>query len=325
MRRREFITLLGGATAWPIAARAQQSTPLVVGFLHSGPESQSQQLVGFRTGLNETGFVDGRNITIQYRFAEGHYDQLPAMVSEFVNQRVAVLAVGGGVQTALAAKSASAAIPIVFANGSDPVKFGLVESLNRPGGNMTGISFFTATLETKRLGLLSELVPAARSFGILVNPRNETAENQLKDIAQGAVTLGRPITILKATNVREIEAAFEAFAEQRIDALLVASDPYFNGERKNIVALAAQYKMPAIYEWREFVQAGGLASYGTNLVDSYRLAGVYVGRVLKGEKPANLPVVQASKFEFVINLKTAKILGLTVPPGPLSAVDEVIE
>jgi putative ABC transport system substrate-binding protein len=269
--------------------------------------------------------VDGRNIAIQYRFAEGHYDRLPAMVSDFVKQHVAVLAVGGGVQTALAAKSASGAIPVVFANGSDPVKFGLVESLNRPGGNMTGVSFFTATLETKRLGLLSELVPTARSFGILVNQKNETAEDQLKDIARGALTLGRPITILKATNESEIEAAFEGFAQQRIDALLVASDPYFNGERKNIVALAARYKLPAMYEWREFAQAGGLASYGTNLVDSYRLAGVYVGRVLKGEKPATLPVVQASKFEFVINLKTAKTLGLTVPPGPLSAVDEVIE
>jgi len=326
MRRREFIKLLSGAVAgWPIGTSAQQSTPPVVGFLHSGPESQSQQLIGFRKGLGETGFVDGRNISIQYRFAEGHYDRLPAMVSDFVTQHVAVLAVGGGVQTALAAKSASGAIPVVFANGSDPVKFGLVERLNRPGGNMTGVSFFTATLETKRLGLLSELVPAARSFGILVNPKNETAEDQLKDIARGALTLGRPIIILKATDTREIEAAFEAFAQQRIDALLVASDPYFNGERKNIVSLAARYKLPAIYEWREFAQAGGLASYGTNLVDSYRLAGVYVGRVLKGEKPATLPVVQASKFEFVINLKTAKTLGLTVPPGPLSAVDEVIE
>jgi putative ABC transport system substrate-binding protein len=212
---------------WPLAARAQQSAPPVIGYLHSGLEAQSVPLIGFRKGLNEAGFVEGRNIEIQKRFAEGHYDRLPALASDLVNQHIAVLAVAGGVQTALAAKSANITVPVVFAIGSDPVQFGLVESLNRPGGNMTGVSFFTTTLETKRLGLLSELVPTARTFGVLVNPKNETAENQLKDIAQGALALGRPITILKATNELEIEAAFVSFEQQKIEALLVASDPYF--------------------------------------------------------------------------------------------------
>jgi putative tryptophan/tyrosine transport system substrate-binding protein len=326
MQRREFITLLvGTAATWPLAARAQQGAPPVVGFLHSGSKLRSPHVIGFGQGLNETGFVEGRNVTVRYRFAEGHYDQLPAMVADFVNGNVAVLAALGGVQTALAAKPASTTIPVIFANGSDPVHFGLVESLSRPSGNMTGVSFFTATLEAKRLGLLSELVPAARTFGILINPTNDNAELQLKDMAQGGLTLSRPITIQKASNEREIETAFETFAQQQVNALLVGSDPYFFGEREKIVALAARYNLPAMYEWREFAQAGGLASYGTNLLDNYRMAGVYVGRILKGEKPANLPVVQATKFEFVINLKTAKSLGLKLPSGPVSTADEVIE
>jgi putative tryptophan/tyrosine transport system substrate-binding protein len=326
MQRREFITLLvGTAATWPLPPRAQQVATPVVGFLHSGSKLRSPHVIGFGQGLNETGFVEGRNVTVRYRFAEGHYDQLPAMVADFVNGNVAVLAALGGVQTALAAKPASTTIPVVFANGSDPVHFGLVESLNRPSGNMTGVSFFTATLEAKRLGLLSELVPAARTFGILINPTNDNAELQLKDMAQGGLTLSRPITIQKASNEREIETAFETFAQQQVNALLVGSDPYFFGEREKIVALAARYNLPAMYEWREFAQAGGLASYGTNLLDNYRMAGAYVGRILKGEKPANLPVVQATKFEFVINLKTAKSLGLKLPSGPLSTADEVIE
>jgi putative ABC transport system substrate-binding protein len=325
MQRRDFITLLGGAATLPLAAHAQQVTTPVVGFLHSGSKLRSPHVIGFGQGLNETGFVDGRNVTVQYRFAEGHYDRLPAMVADFVNGNVAVLAAVGGVQTALAAKPASATIPVIFANGSDPVHFGLVESLNRPGANMTGVSFFTATLEAKRLGLLFELVPAARTFGILINPTNDNAELQLKDIAQGGLTLSRPITIQKASNEREIEAAFETFAQQQVNALLVGSDPYFFGEREKIVTLAARYNLPAMYEWREFAQAGGLASYGTNLLDNYRMAGVYVGRILKGEKPANLPVVQATKFEFVINLKTAKALRLDVSPTLSARADDVIE
>jgi putative ABC transport system substrate-binding protein len=329
MRRREFITALGGAatTTWPLTLGAQQSARPVVGFLHSGLKVESAHVVaGFGNGLGETGFAEGRNIEIQYRFAEGHYDRLPTLAAELVARHVAVLAASGGVQTALAAKSASATtIPIVFGNGSDPVQFGLVESLNRPGGHITGISYITATLEAKRLDLLSELVPATGVYGILVNSKNDNADNQLKDIAQGALALGRPITILKASSEQEIEAAFQAFAQQGISALLVGSDPYFANQREKIVALAARYSLPVISEWREFAQAGGLASYGTNLVDNYRLVGVYVGRILKGEKPADLPVIQATKFEFVINLKTAKTLGLTLPPGPLSIADEVIE
>jgi len=325
MQRRDFIVLLGGAATVPLAAHAQQVATPVVGFLHSGSKLRSPHIIGFGQGLDETGFVDGRNVTVQYRFAEGHYDQLPAMVADFVNGNVAVLAALGGVQTALAAKPASATIPVIFANGSDPVHFGLVESLNRPGANMTGVSFFTATLEAKRLGLLFELVPAARTFGIMINPTNDNAELQLKDIAQGGLTLSRPITIQKASNEPEIEEAFKTFAQQQVDALLVGSDPYFFGEREKIVTLAARYKLPAIYEWREFAQAGGLASYGTNLLDNYRMAGVYVGRILKGEKPANLPVVQATKFEFVINLKTAKALRLDVSPTLSARADDVIE
>jgi putative tryptophan/tyrosine transport system substrate-binding protein len=325
MQRRDFIMLLGGAATVPLAARAQQVTTPVVGFLHSGSKLRSPHIIGFGQGLDEAGFVDGRNVTVQYRFAEGHYDQLPAMVADFVNGNVAVLAALGGVQTALAAKPASATIPVIFANGSDPVHFGLVESLNRPGANMTGVSFFTATLEAKRLGLLFELVPAARTFGIMINPTNDNAELQLKDIAQGGLALSRPITIQKASNEREIEEAFKTFAQQQVDALLVGSDPYFFGEREKIVTLAARYNLPAMYEWRDFAQAGGLASYGTNLLDNYRMAGGYVGRILKGEKPANLPVVQATKFEFVINLKTAKALKLDVSPTLSARADDVVE
>jgi putative ABC transport system substrate-binding protein len=325
MQRRDFIMLLGGAATVPLAAHAQQVTTPVVGFLHSGSKLRSPHIIGFGQGLDEIGFVDGRNVTVQYRFAEGHYDQLPAMVADFVNGNVAVLAALGGVQTALAAKPASATIPVIFANGSDPVHFGLVESLNRPGANMTGVSFFTATLEAKRLGLLFELVPAARTFGIMINPTNDNAELQLKDIAQGGLALSRPITIQQASNEREIEEAFKTFAQQQVDALLVGSDPYFFGEREKIVTLAARYNLPAMYEWREFAQAGGLASYGTNLLDNYRMAGVYVGRILKGEKPANLPVVQATKFEFVVNLKTAKALRLDVSPTLSARADDVIE
>jgi len=327
MRRRDFIKgLIGSTASWPLGAHAQQSATPVVGFLHSGIEEQSTPiLAGFKKGLKESGFEEGRNISVQYRFAKGRYDRLPALAAELVRHPVTVLFAGGGVHTALAAKSATATIPIVFANGSDPVQFGLVGSLNDPGGNITGVSFFTATLEEKRLGLLSQLVPSAHIFGIMINPANDNAENQLKDIAQGTLALHRPAVALKASNDIEIDAAFSAFSQQSVNAVLVASDPYFNARRRKIVELAAHYNLPAIYEWPEFVQAGGLASYGSNLSDNYRLGGGYVGRVLKGEKPANLPVVQATKFEFVINLKTAKSLGLTLPSGVLSIADAVIE
>ena len=326
MRRRDFVKGLVGTTAsWPLRAHAQQAAIPVVGFLHSGIEEQATQLMGFKKGLKESGFEDGRDVSVQYRFAEGHYDRLPALAAELVRYPVAVLFAGGGVHTALAAKSATATIPIVFANGSDPVQFGLVGSLNNPGGNVTGVSFFAATLEEKRLGLLSELVPSARVFGILINPANDNAENQLRDVAQGTLALHRPAVTLKASNDGEIDAAFAAFSQQNVNAVLVASDPFFNGRRHKITELMAHYRLPAIYEWREFVQAGGLASYGSNLSDNYRLGGAYVGRVLGGEKPASLPVVQATKFEFVINLRTAKSLGLSLPSGVLSIADAVIE
>ena len=250
---------------------------------------------------------------------------MPAMVADFVSRKVAVVAAMGGVNTALAAKPASATIPVVFANGSDPVQFGLVESLNRPGGNMTGVSFFTATLEAKRLGLLLNLSQPPVSSEFWSTRRTTMLKTQLKDIAQGGLTLSRPMTVLKASDEREIEAAFETFAQQQANVLLVAADPYFYSQRETIVALAARYHLPAIYEWREFAQAGGFASYGTNNLDDYRLAGIYVGRVLKGEKPADLPVMRATKFEFVINLKTAKALGIDVAPMLSARADEVIE
>jgi ABC-type uncharacterized transport system substrate-binding protein len=266
-------SIIGSTAAWPLGAYAQQSATPVVGFLHSGIAEQATQLEAFRKRLKESGFDDGRDVSVQYRFAEGRYDRLPAFAAELVRHPVAVLFAGGGVHTALAAKSATSTIPIVFAIGSDPVQFGLVGSLNNPGGNITGVSFFTATLEEKRLGLLSELVPSARVFGILINPANDNAENQLKDVAQGTLALHRPAVTLKASNESEINAAFDAFSQQNVNAVLVASDPFFYGRRNKIVELAARYNLPSIYEWREFVQAGGLASYGSNLSDNYRLGG----------------------------------------------------
>jgi putative tryptophan/tyrosine transport system substrate-binding protein len=295
IRRREFITLLGGAAAmWPHAAYAQQPAMPVIGFLGVTSTENSPPLIGFRRGLGEAGFVEGRNVAVEYRLAEGRYDRLPALVAELVGRNAAVLFAAGGVQAALAAKPASATVPVVFANGSDPLRFGLVASLNRPGGNMTGVSFFTATLEAKRLGLLSQLVPAAAGFGVLANPANANAESQRQDIEHGGRALARLVDIVDARDEREIDAAFATLAQRRIPALLVASDPLFFSRREQIVALAARYRLPAIYEWREFAEAGGLASYGTNLVDAYRFAGIYVGRILKGEKPADLPVVQST-------------------------------
>jgi putative ABC transport system substrate-binding protein len=324
-KRRELIRLLAGAlTAWPLAASAQQPAMPVVGFLGTST-ANVPPLIGFRNGLAEAGFVEGRNVAVEYRFSEGRYERLPALVAELVARNVAVLFAAGGVQAALAAKPASATVPVVFANGSDPLRFGLVESLNRPGGNITGVSFFTATLEAKRLGLLSQLVPGTTSFGVLTNPNNANAASQRQDIEQGGRVLGRSIALVEAGDEREIEAAFATLAQRRTTALLVASDPFFFSQREQIVALAARYRLPAIYEWREFAEAGGLASYGTNLAGAYRVAGNHVGRILKGEKPADLPVVQSSKFELVINMKTAKALGIEVPLGVSAGADEVIE
>jgi putative ABC transport system substrate-binding protein len=275
--------------------------------------------------LNEIGYVEGHNVTVDYRYAEGHYDRLPALVADLIRRQVAVLGAFGGVHTAIAAKAATATIPIVFANGSDPIKFGLVASLNRPGGNITGVSFFTAELEGKRLGLLHELVPRAAAIAALVNPTNANADDQSRELKDAARTLGLELHILNAVSEGEIDKSFATLAQTRAGALLVASDPFFFGRRQQLIALAARHAVPAIYEWRAFAEAGGLMSYGTNQVEAYRQAGIYAGRILKGEKPSDLPVVQTTKFELIINLTAAKVLGLDMPPGLSARADEVIE
>jgi putative ABC transport system substrate-binding protein len=327
MKRRDFIALLGGAAAtplvWPLPLRAQAPAMPFVGFMNSG--SQSPPHADFGKGLAETGFIDGRNVTVAFRWAEGRYDQLPMYAADFVRRGAAVIFAGGGAHTAIAAKAATATTPIVFAIGSDPVKFGLVASLNRPGGNLTGVSFFTAELESKRLGLLRELVPRAATVAALVNPTNANAANQTRELTEAARKLALTLHILNATSETEFEAAFARIARLRADALHVASDPFFYGRRRQLVELAARHMIPAIYEWREFSEAGGLASYGTSIAEAYRQAGVYTGRILKGEKPADLPVMQSTKFEFVINLKTAKALGIEVPPALSARADEIIE
>jgi ABC-type uncharacterized transport system substrate-binding protein len=323
MKRREFITLLGGTVTWPVGARAQPPMP-VIGFMNSGFVQPSIQ-AAFHGGLNEIGYVEGRNVTVDYRYAEGHYDRLPALVADLIRRQVAVLGAFGGVHTAIAAKAATATIPIVFANGSDPIKFGLVASLNRPGGNITGVSFFTAELEGKRLGLLHELVPRAAAIAALVNPTNANADDQSRELKDAARTLGLELHILNAVSEGEIDKSFATLAQTRAGALLVASDPFFFGRRQQLIALAARHAVPAIYEWRAFAEAGGLMSYGTNQAEAYRQAGIYAGRILKGEKPSDLPVVQTTKFELIINLTAAKVLGLDMPPGLSARADEVIE
>ena len=324
IRRRQFIVTLGSAAAWPLAAHAQQQAMPVIGFMNSGFVQPSIQ-AAFHGGLNEIGYVEGHNVTVDYRYAEGHYDRLPALVADLIRRQVAVLGAFGGVHTAIAAKAATATIPIVFANGSDPIKFGLVASLNRPGGNITGVSFFTAELEGKRLGLLHELVPRAAAIAALVNPTNANADDQSRELKDAARTLGLELHILNAVSEGEIDKSFATLAQTRAGALLVASDPFFFGRRQQLIALAARHAVPAIYEWRAFAEAGGLMSYGTNQVEAYRQAGIYAGRILKGEKPSDLPVVQTTKFELIINLTAAKVLGLDMPPGLSARADEVIE
>ena len=327
MKRREVITILGGAVAsWPLVARAQQAAMPVIGFLSSvSPGPLGQNLSAFRRGLQESGYIEGQNATIEYRWAEGHFDRLPALAADLVSRNVAVIAATGGPPAALAAKAATTTTPIVFILASDPIKLGLVDSLNRPGGNATGVGLFAVTVEPKKFELLHELVPKAAVIGVLTNPRNPNAETITKDLQVAASKLGLRMRIVNAAAPSEFEAAFTSLVEQQAGALVVAADPFFNAQREVLVALAARHAIPAIYEWREFATAGGLMSYGTVILDAYRQAGVYAGRVLRGQKPADLPVVQPTKFELVINLKTAKALGLTVPPTLLARADEVIE
>jgi putative ABC transport system substrate-binding protein len=325
--RRQLISSLGGAfIAWPLAAHAQQPAMPVIGFLNSGtPEGFAPMVVAFRQGLNAVGYIEGQNIEIEYRWAQNQYDRLPALAAELVHRPVDVIAATGGMISALAAKSATSTLPIVFETGGDPVKAGLVASLNRPGGNMTGIMLLIGLLGAKRLELLRELVPGAGVIAVLVNPTNPVAEAETKDVQDAARALGRQTLFLNATVERDIDTAFATVSQQRTGALVVLADPFFVNRRNQIVELAARYAMPAIYPLREFVAAGGLFSYGTSIRDVFRQSGVYVGQVLKGAKPADLPVMQPTKFELVINLKTAKELGLVLPQMLLVAADEVIE
>jgi putative tryptophan/tyrosine transport system substrate-binding protein len=327
VKRRQFITLLGGAAAaWPLAARAQQPAIPVIGFLNARSPDDTRHLVAaFRRGLSESGFVEGQNVIIEYRWALGEYDRLPAMATELVRRAVMLLTSGGGEPAALAAKAATSTIPIVFIVGGDPVKEGLATSLNLPGGNSTGVSIFTTALEPKRLGLLRELVPQATTIGVLLNPAYSGSASQLSDVQEAARTLNLQVHILQASTDREIESAFEAVAARGIQALMVAADPFFDTRRDILVALSARQAIPTMYQFREFVAAGGLMSYGIDVADAYRQVGRYAGRILKGERPADLPIMQPTRFELVINLKTAKALSFEIPPKVLALADEVIE
>jgi putative ABC transport system substrate-binding protein len=324
MIRRAFITLLGGAAvAWPLAARAQQPMP-VVGFLSGSSAWESAHIVAaFSQGLSEVGYVERRNVAMDYRWAEGHYDRLPALAADLIRRQVAVIACN--TPAAIAAKAATTTIPIVFSSGTDPIRLGLVSSLNRPGGNITGVSFFSVVLEAKRLGLLRQLVPTGAIFAVILNPQFPDFEAQAKEIQEAGRTLGVDIQILRASRERDLDLAFAKVAELRADGLLVGADPFLYSRRDYIVGLAGRSAVPAIYEQRENTVAGGLASYGTNITDAHRQAGTYTGRILNGEKPGELPVLQPTKFELVINLKTAKALGLAIPPSVLAIADEVIE
>ena len=326
MRRRDFIALLGGAAAaWPIAVRAQQAAMPVIGFLDLRSPSEAASVAAkFREGLNEVGYIEGQNVVIEYRWAEGQVDRLPALAAEMVRRQVAVM-FAGSTPSILSAKAATTSIPIVFVSAGDPVQLGVIASFNRPGGNATGVNLFTTALELKKLELLHEFIPKPTIIGVLLNPSYVHTETQSNALRAAAGALGRQINFVNASNENDIEVAFAALAERRIGAVLVTSIPIFTGQRNHLVALASRHAVPAIYGQREFVAAGGLMSYGTNLGDAYRQAGVYTGRILKGEKPADLPVQQPTKFELVINLNTAKALGLAISPGVLAIADEVIE
>jgi putative ABC transport system substrate-binding protein len=325
MRRRDFITLLGGTAAWPVAARAQQAVP-VIGFMSGrAPETDSHLLAAFRDGLREQGFVEGQNVAIEFRWARGDYDRLPAFAAELVALRIAVLAALGGDLSGHAAKGATSTIPIVFGSGSDPVKTGMVESFSRPGGNVTGYSLLTNQMESKRVGLLHELVPDMRLLGALINPHFMPSAQQAQQVEHATRTIGLQLLIANASNDTELDSAFASLVQRRVGAFLVAADPYFDTRRDKIIAFAAQAKLPAIYQFREFALAGGLISYGPSITEMYRHGGAYVGRILRGAKPAELPVMQPTRFELVINLKTANTLNLAVPNSMQLLADEVVE
>jgi putative ABC transport system substrate-binding protein len=328
MKRREFRTLLGSAAAtWPLAARAQQQPaklPLV-GFIHSdGQGTSAFRVAAFRQGLNEAGFTEGQNVAVEYRWGEGHSERLPALAAELVDKKVAVIC-AGDVLVARATKAVAGTTPIVFLTAGDPVEDGFVASFNHPGGNATGIRIFSAGLVGKRLQLLHDLLPTATAVGFLMNPSNPTAPTQVKDVQAAAGAIGLRIHVVAASDEREFDTVFETLAQQKVEALLVGADPRFNSQREQLILRAARDRLPAVYEWRESATSGGLMSYGTSLTDAFRNLGVYAGQILRGAKPSELPVMQQTRFELVINLKTAKALGLTVPPTLLARADEVIE
>jgi putative ABC transport system substrate-binding protein len=327
LRRREFITLLGGAAvAWPVAARAQQAGMPMIGFLSARSSGDSVQLlVAFRQGLKEAGYVEGQNVAIEFRFAEGKYDQLPALARDLVRRNVAVIAAISGTPAAFAAKAATSVIPIVFANGSDPIEFGLVASLSRPGGNLTGVTFLAMATIAKRLGVLRELVPTATALAYLANPSNQLAKAETRETENAAHTLGLQFHVLNASAEHDIDRAFASVVQNRVGAFVIGSDTFFSQRKSQIIMLAARHRVPTMYYEREYAIAGGLISYGTDFADSYRQAGAYAGRILNGAKPGDLPVLQPTKFELLINLKTAKALGVEIPPMLIARADEVIE
>jgi putative tryptophan/tyrosine transport system substrate-binding protein len=326
MKRRDFITLVSGAAAWPLAARTQQPAMPVVGLLYAGSAARGASfLAAFRRSLGEAGYVEGQTVTIEYRYANGQYDKLPELAAELVRRQVSVIVSPSNSSSARAVKAATTTIPIVFSVGEDPTKLGLVASLNRPGGNATGVNFFINELAAKRMELLRELLPGAQRFGALVNPDSATAGSVTSQTTTAASALGLFLDLVQARDVHEIEAAFTTLADKRSEALIVLPDTFFASRRVQITTLAARYAIPAIYTVRDYVEVGGLVSYGTNVTDVFRQLGVYTARILEGAKPADLPVVQSSKFEFVINLPTARALGLDVPPTLLALADEVIE
>jgi putative ABC transport system substrate-binding protein len=326
MRRRDFITLLGGAAAWPVAARAQQPALPVVGYLSNrSPGEDPGMQAAFHQGLSEAGYIEGRSVNIEYRWAEGVNDRLPALAADLVRRRVSVIAAMGGFPSASAAKAATASIPIVFRSGVDPVKAGLVTSLNRPGGNLTGATELTVELGPKKLELMHELVPAASTVAFLVNPTSAVADSMSRDATDAARTFGLQVHVLHASTESDMDVAFSTLAQLRADALVIGSDGFFDSRSEQLAALALRYAIPTIFQYRKFATAGGLISYAGSVADAYRVAGIYTGRILKGERPADLPIQQTTKFELIINLKTAKALGITIPLSLLTRADEVIE